>query len=313
MTVLVKYFAFLVSISLLVGCTLSPSGGGENSLRAYDSIDRGSYRGSFYQVEKGDTLYFIAYITDKDVRDLIRFNRLKSPYVIYPGQRLKLWGPSHQTGHKNKKSNNNNKLSSASPAKVVSVAKSSASAPAQPQSPKNQPASLPKTAKKVDQNQKITYSKQESKENVNKASSASDKSSAGRDISAKTASNAKVSSWLWPTKGKVIRGFSSVENGNKGLDITGRMGQPIKASANGFVVYAGNALRGYGNLVIIKHNDVYLSAYAHNQKLLVKEGQSVKAGQTIATMGRIDANSEPTLHFEIRYQGKSVNPSRYLP
>ena len=122
----------------------------------------------------------------------------------------------------------------------------------------------------------------------------------------------KVSKWLWPTKGRVIKNFSVGEQGNKGIDIAGQRGQPIVSTAGGTVVYSGNALRGYGNLVIVKHNDNYLSAYAHNDRLLVSEGQSVKPGQKIATMGSSGASSV-RLHFEIRYQGKSVNPKRYLP
>lgn len=113
-------------------------------------------------------------------------------------------------------------------------------------------------------------------------------------------------------KGRVIKNFSAGDQGNKGIDIAGQRGQAIVSTAEGTVVYSGNALRGYGNLVIVKHNDNYLSAYAHNDQLLVREGQSVKAGQKIATMGSSGTNSV-RLHFEIRYQGKSVNPKRYLP
>jgi lipoprotein NlpD len=110
----------------------------------------------------------------------------------------------------------------------------------------------------------------------------------------------------------VIAKFSNSENGNKGIDIAGQRGQSVNASANGVVVYAGNALRGYGNLVIIKHNDDYLSAYAHNDQVYVKEQQKVSVGQKIASMGS-SGTSTVKLHFEIRYKGKSVDPMRYLP
>ncbi len=103
-----------------------------------------------------------------------------------------------------------------------------------------------------------------------------------------------------------------LRGGNKGIDIAGSKGQAIIATADGRVVYAGNALRGYGNLIIIKHNDDYLSAYAHNDTMLVREQQEVKAGQKIATMGSTGTSST-RLHFEIRYKGKSVNPLQYLP
>ncbi len=122
----------------------------------------------------------------------------------------------------------------------------------------------------------------------------------------------KVKLWQWPVKGRIISKFSAAAQGNKGIDIAGKKGQKIKASADGLVVYAGNALRGYGNLIIIKHNDDYLSAYAHNDQLLVKEQQTVKAGHVIAKMGNTGTN-KIMLHFEIRFRGKSVNPQRYLP
>lgn len=116
-------------------------------------------------------------------------------------------------------------------------------------------------------------------------------------------------SWMWPARGTVIRNFSST---NKGIDIAGSRGQNVNAAASGQVVYSGNALRGYGNLIIINHDNEYLSAYAHNDMLIVKEGQRVKKGQVIAKMGSTDA-SRVMLHFEIRYRGNSVNPRKYLP
>ena len=116
--------------------------------------------------------------------------------------------------------------------------------------------------------------------------------------------------WIWPAQGKLIAGFDEVKN--KGFDIDGKAGDPIIASSDGRVVYAGAGLRGYGNLIILKHNNTFLTAYAHNQTLLVKEDQSVKKGQKIAEMGNSDAD-RVKLHFEIRRQGKPVDPARYLP
>jgi lipoprotein NlpD len=115
--------------------------------------------------------------------------------------------------------------------------------------------------------------------------------------------------WIWPASGRVIEAFS---DSNKGIDITGALGDPVMAAGSGSVVYSGAGLRGYGNLIIIKHDDEYLSAYAHNQKLLVKEGESVRRGQRIAEMGNSDAD-RPKLHFEIRRNGKPVDPMRHLP
>ena len=115
--------------------------------------------------------------------------------------------------------------------------------------------------------------------------------------------------WGWPTQGKVTAGFN--EASNKGIDIAGSIGQAIIAAAPGKVIYSGSDLRGYGKLVIIKHNKTYLSVYAHNSKIVVKEGQSIAAGQKIAEMGNTDSNSV-NLHFEIRRLGKSVDPAKYL-
>ena len=149
----------------------------------------------------------------------------------------------------------------------------------------------------------------------------SSKSSSVRNktSSAKTASNtytknknaAKIN-WQWPTNGKIIGKYAARDTGKKGLDITGKAGQRIRAAASGEIVYAGSGLRGYGRLIIIKHNDTYLSAYAHNRKLYVKENQKVKRGQHIADMGS-DEGQTVMLHFEVRRNGKPVNPMNYLP
>lgn len=118
--------------------------------------------------------------------------------------------------------------------------------------------------------------------------------------------------WRWPTSGKIISTFSQKATGRKGIKIAGKSGQAIIAAASGKVVYSGNGLPRYGNLLIIKHNDVYLSAYAHNKTLLVKEGQTVKAGQKVATLGHTGTQRDQ-LHFEIRRNGKPVDPLRFLP
>jgi lipoprotein NlpD len=116
--------------------------------------------------------------------------------------------------------------------------------------------------------------------------------------------------WMWPSSGTLISGYDEVKS--KGLKIAGKLGDPVYASADGRVVYAGSGLRGYGNLVILKHNETYLTAYAHNQTLLVKEDQTVRKGQRIADMGSSDAD-KVMLHFEVRRNGKPVDPAKYLP
>ncbi len=118
--------------------------------------------------------------------------------------------------------------------------------------------------------------------------------------------------WLWPTTGKVIMPYSTADGGNKGIDISAPRGTPIYAAGAGKVVYVGNQLRGYGNLIMIKHSEDYITAYAHNDTMLVNNGQSVKAGQKIATMGSTDAASV-RLHFQIRYRATAIDPLRYLP
>lgn len=121
-----------------------------------------------------------------------------------------------------------------------------------------------------------------------------------------------VGGWAWPASGTLIGRFASNGSLNKGIDIAGQLGQPVLAASGGTVVYAGSGLRGYGELVIIKHNETYVSAYGHNRRLLVREGQQVKVGQSIAEMGSTGTD-RVKLHFEIRRQGKPVDPLQYLP
>ncbi|NQY42259.1 MAG: peptidoglycan DD-metalloendopeptidase family protein [Legionellales bacterium] len=121
----------------------------------------------------------------------------------------------------------------------------------------------------------------------------------------------KVSKWVWPTKGKIIRKFA-LSKRSKGIDISGKLNQPVVAAAKGIVVYSGSSLRGYGNLLIIKHTKELFSAYAHNSKLIARENEIVNAGQKIAYLGDDEA-ATPMLHFEIRLRGKPVNPLKYLP
>lgn len=133
---------------------------------------------------------------------------------------------------------------------------------------------------------------------------------ASAPVAASSAAGDDELGWIWPGHGTVIAGFDEVKN--KGLDIAGAAGDPVLAAAEGKVVYAGAGLRGYGNLIILKHNNTYLTAYAHNKTLLVKEDQPVKKGQKIAEMGDSDAD-RVKLHFEVRRQGKPVDPAKYLP
>jgi len=135
---------------------------------------------------------------------------------------------------------------------------------------------------------------------------------ASRPSASPTVSANQRLTWHWPVQGQIISTYSKSATGRKGIDIAGKSGQSITAAASGKVVYSGSGLPRYGNLIIIKHNDAYLSAYAHNKNLLVKEGQWVKAGQKIALLGRTGTQRDQ-LHFEIRRNGKPVDPMRFLP
>jgi len=269
--------------------------------RSYTSIPKGSYSGNTYTVKRGDTLFYIAWITGNDYRDLAQRNNIPEPYSLNVGQNIQL-GNGSATG--------NGGMLAATDATSGGV-------------PKPPSTSQIQTAT-VDSQSTNAYSDNSGKQNVGKMLPAAGAVAAttatapvtapvvAPPVSSTVSNSAPVSTWRWPTDGKIIDNFSSSEGGIKGVDIAGSRGQPIFATADGRVVYAGNALRGYGNLIIIKHNDDYLSAFAHNDTILVREQQEVKAGQKIATMGSTGTSSV-RLHFEIRYKGKSVNPLRYLP
>ncbi|MBN7122540.1 murein hydrolase activator NlpD [Erwinia billingiae] len=267
--------------------------------RSYGNIPKGSYGGQTYTVKRGDTLFYIAWITGNDFRDLAQRNNVAAPYALNVGQQLQVSNGSGGT---------------LTGGNAVTAADASAGGVAvQPSAPQNQGGA-------VAHQPVITYSEDSGKPSEGKMLPSSGTTTVATTtapvtaptVSSTTNSSTPVGSWRWPTDGKIIDNFSASEGGNKGIDIAGSRGQPVISTASGRVVYAGNALRGYGNLIIIKHNDDYLSAYAHNDTMLVREQQEVKAGQKIATMGSTGTSSV-RLHFEIRYKGKSVNPLRYLP
>jgi lipoprotein NlpD len=241
-------------------------------------------------VQKGDTLYSIAFVNGVDYRDVAEWNDIKDPSAIKIGQQLKLNIPTDEP--------------------VVQKTEVKPAAPLAP--PKlggvrNQP--------KVG---RLAYSE----EALAKADRMQDDVAQPAPVVVATTKSPVVNTakddtpeeameWGMPTNGKVIADFSESAN-RKGVDITGKRSQAIVASASGKVVYSGSGLRGYGKLIIIKHNKTYLSAYAHNDQILVKEGQSVNRGQKIAEMGNTDAD-QVKLHFEIRKLGKPVDPAKYLP
>jgi lipoprotein NlpD len=231
-----------------------------------------------YQVKKGDTLYSIAFRAGMDFKALAKLNRIAEPYRIYPGQLLVISTATPPT------------LPLRGPQKTGVIANKNSSAASRSDSSE----SSAKVVAKVPQKSYVQAERNTESEKISDS-----------------ATNRKISQWHWPVKGPILAKFSYQEHGNKGLDIGGARGTLITAAAAGQVVYAGNALRGYGNLVIIRHNDDFLSAYAHNERLLVQERMTVAAGQPIAEMGSSDAE-RVQLHFEIRFRGQSVDPLKYL-
>lgn len=238
----------------------------------------------FHQVSSGETLYTIAWRYGLDVKTIAQRNGLSSPYTIYPGQKLSLWTRN---------------LFSQSPKVAAQSRKNTPKVPSNGGEKK-----LVKTKVKTKSTPKANSGAATQPRSKTKTRPKSPKKSQPRP--------AGNISWRWPAKGRLLSRFSGPNGLNKGIDIAGNLGEPVVSAAAGRVVYAGNGLRGYGLLLIIKHNEQYLSAYAHNNKLRVKEGDNVKAGQRIADIGSSGAN-RMKLHFEIRKNGKSVNPLGYLP
>ncbi|QRF13572.1 murein hydrolase activator NlpD [Klebsiella africana] len=277
--------------------------------RKYGDIPKGSYTGgSTYTVKRGDTLFYIAWVTGNDFRDLAQRNNVPAPYALNVGQVLQVGNAAGQpiTGE-NAVSQASARASGGATASTTSAQKSTAVVASQPTITYSESSGEQSATKMLPNNKPATTTT-----TVVAPVTAPTTVSTTQPTASSTSTSSPISAWRWPTDGKVIENFSGAEGGNKGIDIAGSKGQAIVATADGRVVYAGNALRGYGNLIIIKHNDDYLSAYAHNDTMLVREQQEVKAGQKIATMGSTGTSST-RLHFEIRYKGKSVNPLQYLP
>ncbi len=240
-------------------------------------------KAGYYTVKPKDTLIGIGLEAGQSHKEIARWNNLENPNKIEVGQVLRVAPPVAVVAVVS-----DNGVAVAKP-----VATSAATAtPIAPGGQAAKPASAPASGASAS-------AAAASAPVVASTASASAGASAEEDLG-----------WIWPSSGPVLAGFDDAKN--KGLDIGGTAGDAVAASADGKVVYAGAGLRGYGNLIILKHNNTYLTAYAHNQTLLVKEDQSVKKGQKIAEMGNSDAD-RVKLHFEVRRQGKPVDPSKYLP
>lgn len=270
----------LLAASALAGCASPPPGGVQVVDRGHNQgsapvVQRQPVRSGHYVVQRGDTLYSIAFRFGWDWKALAAHNGLRDPYLIRVGQVIRF----------------DNRPT---PAQPIASAPSAGSAPVATQPAPSRPpvATTPSTQ-------------------PTPAPTRPPLASAPATTPVTPVSRS-ASGWSWPTEGTVISRFSSNGSLNKGIDIAGQLGQPVLAASDGSVVYAGSGLRGYGELIIIKHSDTYVSAYGHNRRLLVREGQQVKAGQSIAEMGSTGAD-RVKLHFEIRRQGKPVDPLQYLP
>lgn len=252
-----------------------------------------------YTVVKGDTLYSIAFRNGADFRDVARLNGIASPYTIWPGQVLKLPGHGAEPAH-------------GAPPPILAKAPSPPPATSAPVFKSVETTSVPTKTPPPP-----SPAHASSAVPVASAASVAAPANPAPTVAAtpiaaggatRTAGGVK---WRWPASGSVVGRFQS-SAAIPGIDIEGKEGQPVVAAADGVVVYSGNGLVGYGELIIIKHNDSLLSAYGHNRKRLVTEGQQVKAGQQIAEMGS-GSSSRDELQFQIRKDGSPVDPLDYLP
>jgi len=255
----------------------------------------------FHVVKRGDTLYAVALEYGQDYRDVIRWNGIDNANLIYADQILRIAPPE---------------IAAAPPGSSDAVAQS---APVNLARVEQRPlAGAPAAATTTGRVSLKTGPAGEKRpwsdrawSDLSRADSGSEAASAApAPAVAPAIAAADGIGWIWPVPGKPVEEFNEARS--KGIDILGRAGDAVSAAADGQVVYAGSGLRGYGNLVIIKHNNDYLSAYAHNRVVLVKEQQAIKKGQKIAEMGSSDTD-KVKLHFEIRRQGRPVDPLKFLP
>ncbi|WP_145649027.1 peptidoglycan DD-metalloendopeptidase family protein [Pseudoduganella lurida] len=254
-------------------------------------------RDGYYTVRKGDTLLRIALDNGQNYRDLVTWNNLANPNDIKVDQVLRVAPPEEAPG-----------------VRTAAVAMPPDTTKIVPPPKKTEPKGdkKPFAEGTLAEQQKLDRDGDGKPDAPPKAEKPVQLASAKPSAPAQPALSAEDRdvSWMWPSDGRVVAQFD--EGKNKGIDIAGRPGQQVLAAGAGKVMYAGSGIRGYGNLVIVKHSNGLLSAYAHNRSILVKEGQTVNKGQTIAEMGDSDSDSVK-LHFEIRQQGKPVDPSKFLP
>lgn len=297
---MIKSLSVLLSLLLLAACASKSPAPVEDRSASLKRTAAAAGPG-YHTVQPRETLYSIALEYGQDYRDIAAWNNIADPNRIMVGQVLRVQPPS---------------ASETSAAPVVAPV--AAGAPVEQRPLDAGPAAPAGEVKREPRVNKQPYSDAAWAQAQGSAQPA--KSSEPRPEAAPAVAVASVAGdaagerrvdgvlWSWPAQGRIVGNFAQT----KGIDIAGKAGDPVLAAAEGKVVYAGSGLRGYGQLVIVKHDATYLSAYAHNQKILVKEGQSVKRGQKIAEMGKTDSDTVK-LHFEVRRQGKPVEPLDYLP
>lgn len=261
-----------------------------------------------YRVSRGDTLYAIAWRYGLDYRDVAQWNDIRAPYTIYPGDRIRLQAPA-QPARQPSAAVTRSKAASRSDSPSAPLPKSAPNTGKPPGTVPSPP--LPRTmpSPPIDTTARKTDAPKPGPPHATDTDIAMRKPAETPSAPAESLPKGPIT-WQWPTKGSLIRMQSPTAE--KGIKLSGRVGQPIQAAAPGQVVYSGSGLIGYGKLIIIKHNDTYLSAYAHNSELLVNEGDSVTSGQQIATMGT-GADGRAALHFEIRRNGQPIDPLKHLP
>ncbi|GAA3910462.1 hypothetical protein GCM10022228_21800 [Halomonas cibimaris] len=342
-----KIFVMSVLALAVAGCTTSQSRPLVRDVT--DDVRQTAQTAPQYTVKSGDTLYGIAWEHNLDYRNLAALNDIAPPYNIYPGQTIRLRESARAGQARGQASPAANASGGAVrdglepsiagnaasggaqtqqvdwllPEKPVSNAGRDAQpAPDQPEADKGKaakkaaksesdapkPAAEPKTkpAAKTSKNQ-VAKAGQSQEKTAGAAASTTEQKREQRRYTP-----AKNIAWQWPVNGEVVGRFDDEGSITAGIDIAGEKGQSVKAAGPGIVVYAGSGVRGYGNLVLLKHNDQFLSAYAHNDSLSVSENDVVKAGETIATMGDSDAENV-RLHFEVRKDGEPQDPLTYLP
>ena len=259
-----------------------------------------------YRVRRGDSLHAIAFKFGLDWRDLADWNDLRAPYTIYPDQQLRLSPPGGQVDSRvvtrpapvpARAVSREGPASGASSTATESPA--DRASPDQPAGPESPPSAGPESP--------LPASTQAGAEASPAASPAADRASPAQPLPLTDPER-----WLWPAEGRLLSRFQADDPARKGIQIGGEEGQPVVATAAGEVVYSGSGLIGFGELIIVKHSDRMLSAYAHNRRRMAVEGQRVAAGEQLAEMGRNDRN-QPMLHFEIRVNGAPQDPLKYLP